>query len=201
MLEIITYEIKQGILTVGFKDSEKGFVVYTSLPYDDTKTKKELLQMAYIQARDAIKYERTLNEHSLTTDETGELFEPEPPKPSKIVIECDNTVEFNDQVDVVTMPLEAKIFDQYGEIYDGDVVWSTTYGSVSGNLLTIPKVEEDIEITITAQIGEITTDKTIPVYSKPNIGGDFISDELVAMAEAIVDLNARLLALESGGKS
>lgn len=200
MLEIIKYEVEKGILTVGFKDTERGFVVYTSLAYDETKTKDELLQQAYIQARPAIEYERTLDEHSITTDEKGEQFIPEPPKPSKIMIRAEDMVEFGPFDDEKTTRLEAEVLDQYGDPIDGDVEWASTYGTFFGSTLALPKVDVYTEVTVTAKIGMVSESKVIRVfpYHEPEIVNDPVDSEMVAFAEAIIDLDARLRALEGG---
>ena len=203
MLEIVKYEVERGILTVGFKDVEHRFVVYTSLAYDETKTKDELLQQAYIQARPAIEYERTLEEHSLTTTERGEPFTPEPPKPSKITIHCDDMVKFGAFDEEKTLSLNAEIFDQYGEPYNGAITWTTSYGTVTGNVLFIPKVTAYTEISITAHIGQASQVKVIRAfpYEVPPIVDEPLDDEMVAMAEAIIDLDARLKAIEGGSSA
>ena len=200
MLQVVKYEIDHGILIVGFKDSEQGFVVYASLAYDESKTKNELLQLAYMQTKDAIEYEKTQTEHAFTTDEVGEEFIPEQPKPDKITILCDDMVEFGAFDEEKTLSLNAEIFDQYGEPYDGDVTWSSTHGTFSGSVLSIPKVEVYTEVTVTAQIGVVSNSKTIRLfpYQEPPVVDEQVNSEMVAIAEAIIDLDSRLRVLEGG---
>lgn len=200
MLEIVKYEVERGILTVGFKDVEHRFVVYTSLAYDETKTKDELLQQAYIQARPAIEYERTLKEHSITTNQKGEPFTPEPPKPNKIIIYADDVVEFGPFDNEKTIQLNAEVFDQYGDPYDGEVEWASSYGLFSDNVLVMPKVDVYTEVTVTAKIGTVSENKVIRVfpYHEPEIVNDPVDSEMIAFAEAIIDFDARLRALEGG---
>ena len=61
-MQIVKYELSSGILTVGFKDDS--FVVFSSIPFDEMRTKDELLQEAYRSVKRTIDYERTQTEHS-----------------------------------------------------------------------------------------------------------------------------------------
>src|SRR5690554_2959588 len=94
MMQIVKYEVLRGILTVGFR--VENFVVFSSIPHDDSKTKGELLQEAYKRVKKTIDYERTQTEHYFVTDEEGEVFIPDAPIVSKIVIEGDRVVQFSD---------------------------------------------------------------------------------------------------------
>ncbi|MGO5076203.1 hypothetical protein ACTQ4K_20305, partial [Clostridium sporogenes] len=107
-MQIVKYSIDDNILTVGFK--EDNFVVYSSISYDNTLFKNELLQKAYLQIKDVIEYEKTLDQHSFITEETGEEFIPEQSKLNKL------EVDFN--------KLQGKVIDQYGNVISTDVIFS-----------------------------------------------------------------------------
>ena len=94
-MQIIKYEVNDGLLTVGFK--EMNFVVYSQIPHYSGLTKQQLLQKAYEQIKQTIDYEKTLQEHSFTTDEIGEEFVPE------LDVDFDN--------------LTGTVLDQYIDIY------------------------------------------------------------------------------------
>lgn len=200
MLEIVKYEVEKGILTVGFKDVEKGFVVYASVPYDENKSKDQLIQEAYIQAYPSIKYERSLDTHSITTNETGLPFTPEPSHPARIEIQAPDKIEFtSEEMEETSAPVNVLVYDQYGELYDTEVSLFTDLGTIEEGILKIPKVDSYREATITATVGNLTESKIIqvfPYYLPVNDNPSGISNEMIFMAEAIVDLESRLTALE-----
>lgn len=141
-MKIVKYEIDNNILLVGFRVDN--FIIYSQVSYDKNKTKDELLQQAYIQAKPSIDYERTLDTHSFITDKEGESFTPELPKPSTL------------DVDFIT--LTGKVLDQYGGVYSTDVefgIEGTDKVTIEENKLVEETVEEDTEYFIVARYGTI----------------------------------------------
>jgi len=200
-MKIVKYEIDKNILTVGF--GEDNFIVYVQIANDDAKAKQDLLQKAYEQCKPAIDYEKTQEEHAFTWDGIiGEDFVPAPPEARSIALVCDRQyIQFEVEPEAAIVILDAQAADQYGEPYAGAVLYSTDYGTVAGNMLTIPKVTEQREITITANIDSTTDTKKIWAYPyiEPRIvDDDPVDEEKVAIAEAIIDLHARVSALEGG---
>lgn len=162
-MQIILYEVNKSILTVGFK--ENNFIVYSSIYNSVTKTRKQLLQQAYEQVKKAIDYEKTLEEHSLTTDGIGEVFTPEEPKVNTITLSLSNNhIQFEENQEEVAIELSSIIKDQYDEIIESEVTYTSSKGDVSSNILTISKVEEYAEAEITANIGDIRDNNVIYLY-------------------------------------
>ena len=196
-MQIVKYEIIDNILTVGFK--EDNFVVYSSIAYDESKNKNELLQQAYKQIKHTIDYERTLDKHSFTTEEEGEVFVPEAPRANEIKLSVDTYhIQFEELQETANVILLTEIKDQYGDDYTGNINFTTTYGTIEDNILTVPKVTEYTEVIVSAEINGITDTITIQVYpyAKPQIVDEFIDEEKIAIAEAIIDLDARISTIE-----
>ena len=158
-MQIVKYEMKKNILVVGFK--EVGFVVYSQLFFDETKTREVLLQDAYIQVRSAIEYEKTQAEHSITTDETGEEFIPEIPRVAKVIIDSEDIQSYFSclQTGDLTQQFTAKVYDQYGDEINKAVSFTldTTPANVtlSNGLLTVVQVDNDYDLILTACCEEI----------------------------------------------
>ena len=194
------YEIDKNILTVGF--AENDFIVYTQLAYDNTKTKQELLQKAYEQCKSAIDYEKTQEEHAFEWDGVGgEEFVPEPHNAKIVELIADRySHQFELGQETVEIVLSVEVQDQYGEAYDGAVQFATTLGSVAGNILTIPKVDVFTKVEVTASSGGVEDTKELFIYPyvEPQIVDERVDEEITAMAEAIIDLDSRLSALEGG---
>lgn len=155
-MQIVKYEVNKDILTVGFK--EDNFAVYAQVGFDENKTKDELLQLAYIQAKPSIDYEKTLNEHSFVTDEVGEVFIPEQPMPSKLDVNFDS--------------LEGKVIDQYGDIFYGEVDFYIESGvaRIEDGVVVEDIVEEDTDYTIYAKYNDLEVFETRTIY--PSIPSD-----------------------------
>lgn len=191
-MQIVKYEINKNILTVGFK--EDNFVVYAQVGFDENKTKDELLQLAYIQAKPSIEYEKTLDEHSFITDEVGEEFIPEQPKPSKLDVNFDS--------------LEGKVIDQYGDLFNGEVEFYIESGVVriEDGVVVEDVVEEDTDYTIYAKHNDLEVFKTRTIYpsipSDAHILRDEISpilyDEFPKTKEELEDISNALNALLGG---
>lgn len=197
-MQIIKYEVNRNILTVGFK--EDNFVVYSQIAFDSAKTKRELLQKAYVQCKGAIDYEKTQTEHSFTTEVEGEEFIPEQSKATIVKLNSDkNHIQFalNQENEIVNLSVEIK--DQYGDDFAGSIAFVTDYGAINNNVLTIPKVTENEVITITANIGDIWDTIKINVYpyTEPKIVNEVVDDETIAIAELIIDFDTRLKILEN----
>lgn len=172
MIQIVDYKIDKQILTVGFKVNS--FMVRSSIAYDVNKTKQQLLQQAYEQVKATIDYEKTLSEHAITSDETGEVFIPELPKVKVMtLIVNDNHIQFEENQEEIIIELSSIVRDQYDESIDSTVTYTTTVGSIDNNLLTIPKVIEYTEVIVTANVGGINDSKIIYLYPyeepKPSI--------------------------------
>ncbi|WP_010295843.1 hypothetical protein [Clostridium senegalense] len=196
-MQVVKYGIDDNVLTVGFK--EDNFVVYSVIKYDKALSKNQLLQRAYMQCKDAIEYERTLEEHLITTEGTGEEFIPEIPICNKINLSLDKKhIEFKENQESETIEINVVATDQYGDNFYKENKLTTTYGSIENNILTIPKVDEDIEITVQAECEGLTTKEKIQVYSyKESVVKDEpIDEEKIAMAEAIIDLNSEITMLK-----
>jgi len=164
ILKVVKYEVNKHILTVGFNVAD--FVVYTDIYYDENKTKQELLQQAYEQCRKSIEYEKTQEEPSILWDgEEGEVFVPEDPKVSMVKL-CTNKdqIIFGEDQESEIVELYTITKDQYGDDINIDVSYTTTFGTIENNILTIPKVTEFSELSITANTGEISDSKTIYLY-------------------------------------
>ena len=199
-MKVIKYEVGRNILTVGF--AESNFIVYTQLANDTTLTKQELLQKAYEQCKPAIDYEKTQADHSFEWDGVGgEEFVPEPPNAKIVELIADRySHQFEIGQETVEIVLSVEVQDQYGEAYDGVVQFVTTLGSVTGNILTIPKVDVFTKVEVTASCDGVEDTKELFIYPyvEPQIVDEHVDEEIIAMAEAIIDLDSRLSALEGG---
>lgn len=150
MIQIISYEVEKSILIVGFKVND--FIVYSSIGYDSKKTKQQLLQLAYEQVKQTIDYEKTLEEHSFVTNKIGESFIPEPPKPTKL------DVNFNS--------LTGKVLDQYGDVFDGEVIFTidSDVARIENGIIVEDEVEEDTEYEIIASYNDLIVQENRIIY-------------------------------------
>lgn len=168
-MQIIKYEINKNILTVGFKQDT--FVVYSQIVYDSTKTEPELLQIAYIQCKDAIDYEATQADHSIITDETGDEFVPEISKPITIIIDKGINYFSCLQTGNLTQQFVAKVYDQYGNSINNAIVFTldTTPLNVTLNngLLSIGQLDNDYDLILIVNCDGIID--TLPIYLKKYI--------------------------------
>lgn len=183
-MEIVKYKQEDSSLIIGFK--EDNFVVYSVISYDETLSKNELLQKAYLQVKDTIEYEKNSQEHSFITEETGEEFIPEQSKLNKL------EVDFN--------KLQGKVIDQYGNVISTDVIFSiegTNKARIENNKIVEDEVEKDIEYYIIAKYKDLEKKQKRIIYCT-KIVEEKIDPEKVAIAEAIVDLNNRLQKIEGG---
>lgn len=189
MIQVISYEIKNGIITVGFKVDN--FVVYSNIP-NSNKTKPQILQEAYEQVKKTIDYEKTLTTHSITSDKTGERFIPAQPKLVLIKLSLDKyNIQFEEGQESVTITPTTIGIDQYGDVINITPQYSITYGEVRNGLIVIPKSDENIEIEITASIGSVISKKKayIEVQKEPfeNIIVDLINS--VKDKQSIIESN------------
>ena len=201
-MQVIKYETNKNILTVGFKDIDtagNNFVVYTQIHTDSTKTKQELCQQAYEQCRSAIDFEKTQTEHGLITDETGDEFTPEVSKAITIEINGQNVIQSNNTT--VTSQYTAMVKNQYDEVLNDTVTWSIepAVENVSINaagLISVGIITADKDIALKVTCGDINNTLNVKIL-KPQVIKESVDDDKVAMAEALIDLNTRLKALES----
>ncbi|WP_034438177.1 hypothetical protein [Clostridium ihumii] len=191
-MQIVKYDIDDNILTVGFK--EDNFVVYSIIEYNKNLSKKELLKQAYMQCKDAIEYERTLEEHLITTDEIGEEFILEDSKAIKLEVDFDN--------------LKGKVLDQYVNVFSTDIIFSVEGSdkvSIKNNKIIEESVLIDTDYFIVAKYGDLIEKQQNTIYA-PKVVKENVDKEKVAMAEAIVDLNSEIeilkkeIELLKGGK-
>ncbi|MBU3145855.1 hypothetical protein [Clostridium sp. CF012] len=181
-MQIVKYEIKNNILIVGFK--EENFVVYAQIAFFDTKTKQELLQIAYIQCKNSIEYEKTLETHALTIDKEGEEFTPQIPMAVKL------NVNFN--------TLTGQALDQYGEVFSIDIIFTvedTDKATISDNKVIEAEVFEDTNYFIIAKFNMLE-EKQERILHATKIIDENVDDEKIAIAEAIIDLSTRIQILE-----
>lgn len=191
-MQIVKYEVLRGILTVGFRVDN--FVVFSSIPHDDSKTKGELLQEAYKCVKKTIDYERTQTEHSFVTDGEGEVFIPDAPIVSKIVIEGDRVVQFSDaETESKTVELTAIAFDQYGAPISTAFDWQ----GADGGVLTVNNADDTYDVAVSG--GGVSESVTVrvygykePIYIKP------IEDEIADYVAYSVDLDLKVTMLELG---
>lgn len=171
-MQIVKYDVQGNILEVGFREDD--FVVYTQIVYDKNKSKEELLQLAYIQAKSSIDYERTLQKHSFTTEEKGEEFIPEESRPTKLEIDF--------------YSLKGKVLDQYGGIYSTDIEFSiegTDKARIENDVIIEDEVKEDEEYFIVAKYNDLVEKQKRIIYaSKP--------DELDLLQQQISDINNKI---------
>lgn len=201
-MQIVKYETNRNILMVGFKEqdnSKNNFVVYTQIPADSTKTKQELLQQAYKQCKNSIDYEKTQTEHALTTNETGDEFTPETAKVTNIEIVGQNIIQSNNAA--ITSQYAATVKNQYNEVLNTAVTWSieSAVENVSINaagLISVGIITADKDIALKATCGDINNTLNVKIL-KPQVIKESVDDDKVAMAEALIDLNTRLKALEN----
>ena len=183
MMQIVKYEINKDILIVGFKVDN--FIVYSQIAYDENKTKDELLQLAYIQAKPSIEYEKTLDEHSFVTDEEGEVFVPEQPKPSKL--------------DVDFSSLTGKVLDQYGDIYSEEgidfYIEDTDKVKIENGEIIVDYIEDTIEYKIVAKYGDLTLSKNMVAYPQTPSDVDLLKKQIEELAskDELFELKKELL--------
>lgn len=183
-MQIVKYEFNKNILTVGFKESD--FVVYSQIFYDESKTKDNLLQEAYIQCRSAIEYEKTQIEHSFITETEGEEFIPQPPIPIRL------------NVDFIT--LTGKVLDQYGDVYSTDIILSvegTDKARIDGKTIIEDFVTVDTEYFIVAKFEGLEEKQKRVIYA-PKIVEPQTNNEIADIYEAIIGLDTRIMNLEGG---
>lgn len=169
-MQIVKYQINKDILTVGFKVDN--FIVYSQIAYDENKTKDELLQLAYIQAKTSIEYEKTLDEHSFVTDEEGVVFVPEQPKPLKL--------------DVDFSSLTGKVLDQYGDIYSEEgidfYIEGTDKVKIENGEIIVDYIEDTIEYKIVAKYGDLTLSKNMVAYPQTPSDVDLLKKQIEELA-------------------
>lgn len=191
-MQIVKYEVLRGILTVGFRVDN--FVVFSTIPHDDSKTKGELLQEAYKRVKKTIDYERTQTEHSFVTYEEGEVFIPDAPIVSKIVIEGDRVVQFSDaETESKTVELTAIAFDQYGAPISTAFDWQ----GADGGVLTVNNADDTYDVAVSG--GGVSESVTVRVYGyKEPIYIKSIEDEIADYVAYSVGLDFKVTMLELG---
>lgn len=175
-MQIVEYKVNKEILTVGFKVDN--FIVYSQIAYDENKTKYELIQLAYEQVKQTIDYEKTLEEHSFTTDIEGEEFIPEEPKPKYLEI------DFN--------TLTGTVLDQYRDVYSTDIefiIESTDKARIEENTIIENIVEEDTEYFVVARYGDLEERQKRIIYAhKP--------DKLAKLEEQLLEVQSYIVEKE-----
>lgn len=162
VMQIVEYEVNKSVLLVGFK--KDNFIVYSQIPYDETKSKDELLQLAYIQAKSSIDYESSLDEHSFVTDKEGYEFTPDDPIVCSVDLSVDNVqFQFEEGQEFENIQLYVSVKDQYGNDIASDVELITSLGEINGDILTIMKVNEHLEVTISAYVEDLVNTLTIHI--------------------------------------
>lgn len=184
-MQIVEYEINKNILTVGFKVDN--FIVYSQIAYDENKTKYELIQLAYEQVKQTIDYEKTLEEHSFTTDIEGEEFIPEEPKPKYLEI------DFN--------TLTGTVLDQYRDVYSTDIefiIEGTDKARIEENTIIENIVEEDTEYFVVARYGDLEERQKRIIYAPvPDKIGE-LENQLLEVQNYIVNKEYEDLLREGG---
>lgn len=169
-MQIVKYEINKDILTVGFKVDN--FIVYSQIAYDESKSKKELLQLAYIHAKPSIDYEKTLDTHSFVTDEEGVVFVPEQPEPSKLDIDFSS--------------LTGKVLDQYGNVYSEEgidfYIEDTDKVKIENGEIIVDYIEDAIEYKIVAKYGDLTLSKNMVAYPQTPSDIDLLKKQIEELA-------------------
>lgn len=183
-MQVVKYEINNNSLTVGFKVDD--FVVYSQIAYDKNKTKSRLLQQAYIQCKKAIEYEKTLEEHSFTSDEVGSIFVPEAPKPAKLKIDFNN--------------LSGVVLDQYGDNYSSEVaftIYGTDKAKIESGVIIEDVVEGDTEYHIVASYGSLTeTEKRVIHPPEPDKVNE-LREEIYPSLERLSELNNQVVEIQN----
>lgn len=175
-MEIVEYKIESNTLTVGFK--EDNFVVYSAIPYAKNKSKNELLQEAYINVKNTINYEKTLEKHSFTTNKKGEEFTQEEPKATKLDVDFNNLI--------------GNVLNQYEDVFSTDITFSiegTDKARIQDNSIIEEDVNEDIEYYIVAKYKELEEKQKRIIHAKAE--EDFLQDRV----EALEKSNAELMSL------
>lgn len=152
-MEIIKYEVIDNTVSCGFK--ENNYVVYAQTGVKEGYTKTKYLQEMYQEVKHALDYERNMfnsgKPNSIITEESGEEWVPEQPKVSKIYITIGNpylAFAEGDLVKETSLQIVSK--DQYGETITCDVELTSSFGDIENGVITIPKIEEQTDIIITA---------------------------------------------------
>lgn len=161
-MEVISYENIKGIATVGFK--EDNFVVYANVHFINGEAHERLLQRAYKEAKSAIEYERTQDEHAFVTDETGDEFIPDEPVAERIEIDRLEPIRFEKGQENATVDVSAAVYDQYGDEMEMAIDWTAGEGEITDNQLVINSPEEQKEITVTATAADLTEETMFNVY-------------------------------------
>ncbi|MBA4509920.1 hypothetical protein H1057_18035 [Clostridium sporogenes] len=183
-MQIVKYSVEDKALIVGFKEND--FVVYTTIEFEEHLSKQELLQKAYLQVRETIKFERTQTEHSFTTDLTGEEFIPQESQVEKMYVDFNN--------------LTGQVVDQYGNVISKEIIFTvegTNKAKIKNNKIVEDEVEKDTEYYIIAKYKDLEKRQKRIIYCT-KIVEERIDPEKIVIAEAIVDLNNRVQKLEGG---
>lgn len=169
MLQIVDYQQNATTIMVGFK--KHNFVVYGQIGIIEGYTKEQHLQKLYEQCKLAIDYETERyiqgKPNSIVTDLEGEEFIPELPKLKTLKLLVDKSyIQFEEGQEHVIVQLSTLAKDQYGEDIDTNISITSNYGySTDGNkTLTIPKVDEYMEILLTVYAEDLRDSNTICVY-------------------------------------
>lgn len=194
-MKIIKYKVGETTIEVGFK--KYNFVVYGQIGIKEGYEKQDYIQKIYEQCKEAIDYEedRYLSgksnsilfvEKELEDSEEPEQFEefsPSPASTAKLELIADRMIiQFMDGSESETVELSNIIKDQYGETMNLEVNYSTSFGSVDRNILTIPKVDEEIIINISATINNLIDIKNISIH--PEIISPKIEEEVFNLEDA-----------------
>lgn len=203
MLQIIKYEEQENDILVGFK--KHSFAVYGMLGKVDGFTQRNYIQNIYEQCKSAIDYEEERylqgKSNSIMTDEEGEEFIPDEPRPISIDLQLlTNYIQFEENQESVDVQLVVTVKDQYSDNMTTNVSIGTNFGTVDNNTLTIPKITDFTEINVIARASGVEDSKIIYAYpyTESKIVDEVVNDEQIAIAEAIIDFESRISILEGG---
>lgn len=195
MIKIIKYEVGENDINVGFK--KYNFVVYGSIGKElvEGLTKKKILQKVYEICKESIDYELDRYNKGLsnsiiyeeTEEDNFEEFIPEESKVVDVVFE----IEQSDLTltEPLSIELEAVLKNQYNEIINYNVNFSSSEGHIEGNVLTLEPVEEYTEIEVTAYYNNIKNVKIIRLCpyeaTQPTNEIDVLNNRIAKLEEVI----------------
>lgn len=199
-MQVIKYEVQENDILVEFKRRNYAVSGMISKARVAGLPKKDIIQKVYEVCKPSLDYEedRFLKglPNSKTTDENGEVFVPLLPKVTKVNLSVhDNVVLFNKEQSNYVVNLSCNIKDQYGVDIVRAPIYSTTFGVVDKDTIIIPKVDEQMTITITANVEGVTDVKVIQVY--PYI--EPIPEQPTEMEIRISDLEMAIAMMLGGG--
>lgn len=169
-MQIVQYKNDGNTISCGFV--ENGYVVYAQIGVKDNWTQADYLQAMYEEVKPALDYERNrfLNgeSNSITTQEEGEEWFPEPSRITKIEFLTSITnYTFTETELEKNIDLSIAALDQYNEVVPELPVLTTNYGEVIGDTLVVPQVETPTTVTVVATLGELS--ESIAIQLHPSV--------------------------------